>query len=322
MRAMASSMKALVASIAGKIGRRVRRLAGVGEPAKKIKPLKKVVPPPGQRASGGAMQATSAAVAIAQAAASRVCFVAIASDCGQCNDGCRASQKDWQAWLEKTFKGFRSVRLTNVDLAPADVASFEEHRKAFGGSLSITKIPLAILDLTQGHEAYWQLIGAKGRNMVRKAEKLGYSFDQFPWNERIDDIFAVNTSMSHRGGKEMTAGYKQRPSMIGSSAFCDLQQRKYYGAFKDGRLYAYLVLVVFGHFSTINTILGHGEHLKDGIMNGLIDSVVRDLVREGKVRYVNYLTLKGGREGLDSFKRRVGFEERETVFLSGISHAA
>ncbi|MFI5013588.1 MAG: hypothetical protein ACHQAY_14705 [Hyphomicrobiales bacterium] len=188
--------------------------------------------------------------------------------------------------------------------------------------MSITKTPLAILDLTQGHEAYWQLIGAKGRNMVRKAEKLGYNFAQFPWNDRIDDIFAVNTSMSHRGGKEMTAGYRQRPPTIGSSAFCELQLRKYYGAFKDGRLYAYIVLVVFGHFATINTILGHGDHLKDGIMNGLIDFLARDLVRDGKVRYVNYLTLKGGREGLDSFKRRVGFEERQTIFLSGISRVA
>jgi hypothetical protein len=325
--AMRRRVRTLIASLAGKIGRRVRRLAEGRPPVKPAPTARKAKPPtpPSQSVAPpkNLAPAKSAAPATAPdaAAAARPCYVAVASDCGHCNDGCRASQRDWQAWLEKTFKGFRPLRSPASDLSPADRASIAEDERRFGGKLSVTKVPPAILDLTVGHDAYWQLIGAKGRNMVRKAEKLGYGFAQFSWNEHIDDIFAVNTSMSHRGGKEMTAGYRERPSTIGASAFCDRQLRMYYGAFKEGTLYAYLVLVVFGHFATINTILGHGDHLKDGIMNGLIDFLVRDLASEGKVRYVNYLTLKGGRESLDSFKKRVGFEERNAIFLSGISRA-
>ncbi len=300
-------MKALFLSIAAKIGRRVRGLAGVAvvSKPKKAKPQRHI--------------AAARSPAAAPTVSAPPCYIAVMSDCGHCGDACRASQKDWQTWVEKTFKGFRSAAPTDDAGLAADRAILDEHRKLFRGTLSTTRVPLAILDLTGGHEPYRQLIGPKGRNMVRKAEKLGYSFAKFVWNDHIDDIFAVNTSMSHRGGKEMTAGYRQRPPTIGVTGYCDLQRREYYGAFKDGTLHAYLVLVIFGHFATINTILGHGDHLKDGIMNGLIDFLVRDLVGEGKVRYVNYLTLRGGREGLDSFKKRVGFEEREVIFLAGMS---
>ena len=246
------------------------------------------------------------------------CYVSIVSDCGNCFPGCLASQKVWQEWLEKQFKGFRLIDLTSISLSESDACLLQQHQGRFGGRTSTTQLPLAILDLAGGHEQYWERIGPKGRNMVRKAEKQGYSFALFNWNDHLDDIFEINTSMEQRGGKPMTEWYRSRPSTSSSEINCREQQYRYYGAFKD-QLYAYLVLVVCGHFGIINMILGHGEHLRAGIMNGLFNFVVRDLASSGQVRYVNYLTLRGGRQSLESFKHHVGFEERSAVFLSGVN---
>jgi hypothetical protein len=245
------------------------------------------------------------------------CYISIVSDCGNCFPGCKTNQKRWQEWLEKQFKGFYLTDLTNISLSEPDLNLLQEHQRRFGGKTSITQLPLGILDLSQGHERYWERIGPKSRNMVRKAEKQGYNFALFKWDDHLDDIFEINTSMEERGGKPMTERYRSRPAPSSSDPYCAEQQYRYYGAFKD-QLYAYLVLVVCGHFGIVNTILGHGEHLRAGIMNGLLNFVVRDLASSGHVRYVNYLTLRSGRQTLESFKRHVGFEERTAVFLSDI----
>jgi hypothetical protein len=249
------------------------------------------------------------------------CYLSVLSDCGQCSDACRASQTDWQHWLETHFRGHQPAKGATLALSESDAEWLRRDADRFGGRISVTKIPLALLTITSTHDDYWQLIGPKGRNMVRKAERSGYSFDLFHWNDRLDDIFTVNTSMTERGGKPMTAGYRERPTSISSEAYCTQHGRRYFGAFKNDTLVAYLVLVFCGHFAIINTILGHGDHLKNGIMNGLIDFMVRHLVHDGQICYVNYLTLRGGRETLDSFKKRVGFAEYEAVFLVGASHA-
>lgn len=242
-------------------------------------------------------------------------YVSLLADCGHCVEDCRSEQQAWQGWIETQFDSYRTLRARALKLSDADRAMLDTDQARFGGRMATTELPLAILALDDGYEAYFERLGPKGRNMVRKTEKLGYSFGRFDWNERLDDIFTINTSMDERGGVSMSASYRARPSPVSVAAYCDQRRRLCYGAFRDGVMVGYIVLVTFRHFAAINTILGHGEHLKAGIMNGLVDFMVRDLCHEGRVRFVNYLTLSGGRETLDGFKRRIGFEERQAIFL-------
>lgn len=243
-------------------------------------------------------------------------YVSVLADCGHCTDDCRNEQMAWQGWLESQFDTYRSFRAGALRLSDHDLALLDADRARFRGRLSTTELPLAILTLEGGYAAYQTRLGDKGRNMVRKAEKLGYQFGRFSWNERLDDMFEINTSMDQRGGVSMSASYRERPSPTTDAPFCAQRGRRFYGAFKDGKMVGYIVLVVFRHFAAINTILGHGDHLKAGIMNGLVNFMVSDLSAEGSVRYVNYLTLSGGRESLDGFKRRVGFDEFQGIFLA------
>ena len=216
---------------------------------------------------------------------------------------------------------YQWARLEEFELGDADAVRYREHKTSFGGRESTTVFPLAILDIGAGYDAYRQRIGPKGRNMIRKAEKAGYTFREFAWDEHLADIHAVNMSKPERGGRPMDASYVNFPERA-VPGHCVLQDRRYFGAFIGETLVAYIVLVVWDDFSTILRILGHGEHLHEGIMNGLMDFLARTLSTEARVKYVNYLTLRGSRDSLDSFKKRLGFDERTTMMLWGAKRSA
>jgi hypothetical protein len=246
-------------------------------------------------------------------------FASVFTDCGHCTSVCKASQDEWQDWFKLQFH-YQWAKLEQLQLSEADLELYQAQKSAFGGRESTTVYPLAILDVGAGHEAYWQRIGPKGRNMVRKAEKAGYGCREFAWNDHLHDIHAVNISMPERGGRPMHASYLEWPAPA-TPDHCALQGRRYFGAFLGNTLVAYIKLVVWGHFSTVLQILGHGAHLHQGIMNAAMNFLAKTLCEESKIGYVNYLTLRGSRDSLDSFKKRLGFDERTTLFLCGSKRA-
>jgi len=56
-----------------------------------------------------------------------------------------------------------------------------------------------------------------------------------------------------------------------------------------------------------STILGHGEHLKAGIMPLLVVRAVADLMETGGLRYAMYNLHASGTDGLRFFKEQMGF---------------
>ena len=90
------------------------------------------------------------------------------------------------------------------------------------------------------------------------------------------------------------------------------------GAFTgSGKLAAYIELVRMGELGIINRILGHKDHLPNGVMNGLVHFMVTwslqtaslqtASLQTASIREVNYLTLNSATMELDRFKRSVGF---------------
>ena len=92
------------------------------------------------------------------------------------------------------------------------------------------------------------------------------------------------------------------------------QYRKYYGAFKDGKLWAYLYIVLCGDFVAVKHILGHAQHLTYGIMNGLISWTVKEYIGNSQIRWLNYWDLVYESSPLGTFKRHAGFQ-RYATFL-------
>lgn len=177
----------------------------------------------------------------------------------------------------------------------------------------------AMIVLNKKHDEYLKQIGCKSRNMIQKSLRNGYSANVINYNDYIDDIYEVNISKPIRQNKPMKEGYVKKPIMVKRINFCNLHFIKYYGIFINLKLVAYANISFMNNTAIINQLLGHGEHLKFGIMNNIINYIVKDCIENHKnIRYINYLTLSGCSKGLRMFKKSVGFEEIDCRFINNI----
>ena len=156
------------------------------------------------------------------------------------------------------------------------------------------------------------LAGAAGygtRRKLKKALKEGYIFGRIERDAYLDDIFAINTSMSERQGREMTEAYRTRPGPYGPlpDYQCPRHQVRTYGVLKDGHLVAYTWLYQMGEMCLFSTILGHGDHLNAGVMYLLIAETLRDVIAVAGTKYAMYNMHQSGTEGLRFFKEQMGF---------------
>ena len=191
--------------------------------------------------------------------------------------------------------------------------------KSFGGLINIDKYvfyfhPIAIIQIPENIDEYLKYIGAKSRNMNKKALKNGISTALFQWNDKLEEIYAINTSSKQRQGREMDKAYMEYPEEVKNIKENDFSI-VYIGAFKDDTLIGYVELYVYGNFIMTNRILGHKEQLKYGVMNILIKHCVEYAI-ENDIAYINYLTMQNKKNNsLSAFKYRVGFREYSLMEL-------
>lgn len=216
---------------------------------------------------------------------------------------CAQQRIRWAKFAASQFGGSFGPDLLDPVLRGAGI-------DADAGRYLTTKYPLAVLTLPS---SLTEFLGAHDKlaKMVKLAKKRGYRLSLFDYDQHLDDIFAINTSKSERQGRPMAQSYQSYPTKRGQAAnHVSAVSIQCLGVFKDGRLYAYCVFETCGEISFVNMLLGHGEHLQDGIMYLLFLGLVQNGMQIKGLRYFNYLTLHSSTPGLDDFKRQVGFEER------------
>lgn len=217
-----------------------------------------------------------------------------------CGWRCQHHLEYWSDWFSTNFGGKSPPIEWNVRDRTAGVSD----------------MPLAMIEVTPTEDAYKALIGDKSRNMLRKAERAGYSVRRFQTADHLDDIYAINRSKAERGGTPMSKDYIDPPKSTDDrpGAYCDVHGNVAVGCFLKDTLVAYCMLAVAGELAVVNRILGHGDHLPNGIMNLLFLGITNVLRRDfPRVRAVNYLVF-GKRSSLDVFKRSVGFREHAVLF--------
>jgi len=193
-------------------------------------------------------------------------------------------------------------------------------KKSFGGIIKVNKYsfyfhPIAIIKIPNTIEEYLKLIGAKSRNMIKKAQKNDIYTDIFDWNEKLDEIYKINTSSLVRQGREMDESYKNYPKKVEYENEKDFKI-VYVGAFKDNILIGYIELYIYGDFAMTNRILGHKEYLKYGVMNLMVKYCVEYMIKNN-IKYLNYLTMQNRQNNsLSAFKYRVGFREYSLLELA------
>ena len=86
---------------------------------------------------------------------------------------------------------------------------------------------------------------------------------------------------------------------------------------RDGHLYAYAWVYVIGEMCLFSTILGHGEHMRSGIMALLVAESVHDLMASADLRYAMYNLHASGTDGLRFFKEQMGFAPYRVSWVMG-----
>lgn len=168
-----------------------------------------------------------------------------------------------------------------------------------------------LLNIPKTAEEYEKMI--TGKNSVgyfsRRCQKLGYHTEFFNQKDKLDEIYAINTSSTNRQGRKMSDKYLEFPSEE------EIKDNvKYLGVFNnDGLLVAYTRVTVTREFCIINKILGHSEYQNDNIMYLLLRDMVLYLIDHYKSIlpekdvYFMYDTFFGASEGLKLYKTRNKF---------------
>ncbi|WP_230947711.1 DUF6270 domain-containing protein [Burkholderia territorii] len=192
--------------------------------------------------------------------------------------------------------------------------------EAEGGELmpaSMQKARPAFLTIPDSIEAYLRSIGDKSRNMIHKANRLGYRFHEGSHAGFDQDIYEIRTSDPMRQGRPIPEYYYSNPPVYvlnPSASGCEYHTERFFGIVHEGRLVSYITLFMFGEFAQINHILCHKEHVKNGVMNLNVFHVVKELIEKYSwVRSINYLYVVDDGMGINLFKRSVGFRSQHFI---------
>lgn len=170
-------------------------------------------------------------------------------------------------------------------------------------------------------EAHIKTFGGGARlRQKRKAIACGYYVKPFAWRLHIPDIHVVNHSKATRSGGAMRGGYLRTVDEMGGAPDrmyavamprCPNHRALTFGAFvkdpehKQGaiqvgeRLLAYISLRRWGDVVLYSQILGHGDHLSNGILTLLHHEVVRWISEnlQGHARDVRLIMYGGQQNG-------------------------
>jgi hypothetical protein len=173
------------------------------------------------------------------------------------------------------------------------------------------------------YEQWYQELAKKRRYKIRRSQRAGYEFKQINRDDYLDDIHDVNTSLDERQGRPMATRYRRMVKPFGPlpDQPCPRHQLCTYGVLKDGKLVAYAWVYQTGEMFLLSTILGHGDHLAQGVMFLLIAGIIQDLIETAGAKYAVYERHWSGTDGLRFFKEQMGFRPYLVTFLRGDERA-
>ncbi|WP_236872381.1 heparinase II/III domain-containing protein [Burkholderia territorii] len=186
---------------------------------------------------------------------------------------------------------------------------------------SLQRAQPAFLEIPASLDAYLKSIGDKSRNMIRKARRLGYEFRNVAPETLGQDIYEIRTSDPMRQGRPIPEYFHTNPPqyvVAPSPVGCELHTEKFVGVFLGDRLVSYITVFLFGEVAQINHILCHKTHAANGVMNLNVLHLVDELITHHRhVKAVNYMYIAGQDNGIDTFRRSVGFSPRAFLTYDG-----
>lgn len=170
-------------------------------------------------------------------------------------------------------------------------------------------VALIDLNLYKNFDEYYKSINGKNSAAyyARKALKRGYKFIEIDRNDYIDDIYEINISTPIRQGRKMSEDYLKKVEQYKSEP-----NYRYFGVIDEkGKLVSYCNIGFYGEFALVVTLLGHKEHLNNGVMYLMMIEFGKVMFNEYKnrgYRYIMYDTFFGASKGLKKFKTKLGYK--------------
>lgn len=168
-------------------------------------------------------------------------------------------------------------------------------------------------------QTYTDRLESAARRNLKKAIRLGYSFEVLDYNTELEAITSIHRSQPVRQGRPMPQfllahanPHHDPPSRHAAHAY------PYYGIFKDEELVAYASCLVAGELCAVERLYGHADHLANGVVPLLLASIAEQMHRDHpQVRYHIYDTYYGASETLQRFKRKFLFLPHRVEWLLG-----
>jgi hypothetical protein len=165
---------------------------------------------------------------------------------------------------------------------------------------------IALIDLSNFNSPEDYIATVKKRDFAayhaRHARKRGYTVRRINRNEHAHDIHDIHLSSETRQGRPMDSDY-----LVMQTDFDESEPMQCFGVFNsDGKLCGYCRFGIYGDFAATDRLIGIKS--SDGIMYLLLLDIICALIQEKNLKYFMYDTFLGAQPGLQSFKRRVGFQ--------------
>jgi len=153
---------------------------------------------------------------------------------------------------------------------------------------------------------------------VKRAYREGYTFSEFVRQNHPREVEDIHRSCPERQGKPMRDAYLQdmgpepvQPIPVTMPTCAEHWVRHFACQDKDNKVVAYITMRRVGTFSHYSMIIGHGEHLRHGVMGALHAQVVGYAMQRigpwAGLSGIMYAGMFQGREGLVHWKKKALF---------------
>jgi len=154
------------------------------------------------------------------------------------------------------------------------------------------------------YQEWWNRIGKKTRNMVRKAEKSGVTTEVVEPSEKLaEGIWRIYNETPVRQGRRFPYYGIELPTV--KNAVMSSRNSTYFGAFFQNELVGFIQLVNGDKISIISQILSMQKFWDKAVTNSLLAKAIENCAKR-QVRWVMYGRM-GNHPSLDSFNLSNGF---------------
>ncbi len=162
---------------------------------------------------------------------------------------------------------------------------------------------IALLEI-KGYDEWWQAIGKKTRNMVRKAEKSGIKVSKVePSDKLAEGIWKIYNETPIRQARAFTH-YGESIQTVTTNMYAD-KNNTFIGAYLGEELVGFVQIVYGDQIAIVSNILSLQVHWDKSVNNALLAKTIEVCALKGQ-RWLMYGRI-GNHPSLDRFKNNNGF---------------